>query len=264
MFTVNAKNRYGRFRLNVLLIAILVSLGTVGNSGASSHESSGDLVLVAGATGKTGRFVVEELLANGFRVRAFVRDTDKAREILHDDIEFAKGDVKNRESIDAALGGVASMIIAIGSTRGDPDNSPEHVDYGGVKNLIEGAADAGVDQFVLVSSGGVTHEEHVLNEMFDNILVWKFKGEEAVRNSGVDYTIVRPGGLVNKPGGQTQVVFQQGDNVEGIIPRADVAQVCVQALMFPEARNRTLEIIGGTKPLPQDWQSSFAALQSDE
>ena len=71
------------------------------------------------------------------------------------------------------------------------------------------AAAADLNQFVLVSSGGVTHEDHVLNKMFNNVLIWKFKGEEAVRNSGVPYTIFRPGGLVDKPSEISTVTLLQ-------------------------------------------------------
>ena len=91
-------------------------------------------------------------------------------------IDYAQGDVRQRETIDAALDDVDAIIIAIGAGRGDPTNGPEFVDYGGVKNLAEAGAAAGVDQIVLVSSAGVTDEDHVLNRMFDNVLIWKAKG----------------------------------------------------------------------------------------
>ena len=230
---------------------------------AAVQGSTGKLVIVAGATGRTGQHVVTELLANGYSVRAFVRNVDEAREKLGPNIDYAEGDVRQRESVDAALDGVTAMICAIGSGRGDPSNGPEFVDYGGVKNLAEAATDAGLRQFVLVSSGGVTHEDHVLNKMFNNVLIWKFKGEEAVRGSGVPYTIVRPGGLMDKPSDEMKVIFQQGDEGEGMIPRADVAKVLVRALDYPEALNKTFEVLSGENAVSGDWQSRFAALEAD-
>ena len=245
------------------LVSILPALAQDGDADNQVQELAGDLVLVAGATGRTGSNVVTELIANGYRVRAFVRDIEQAREKLGVDIEYAAGDVRQRDSIDAALDGVTAIICAIGAGREDPSNGPEFVDYGGVKNLVEAAADAELNQFILVSSAGVTHEDHVLNKMFDNILKWKFKGEEAVRNSNVPYTIVRPGGLVNKPGGEKAVDFQQGDQAQGLIPRADVARVLVAALRYPESLNKTFEVIGGQGAPSEDWQSQFASLSSD-
>jgi uncharacterized protein YbjT (DUF2867 family) len=159
--------------------------------------------------------------------------------------------------------GASSLIITIGSSRKDPDNGPEFVDYGGVKNLAQAAADTAVQQVVLMSSAGVTHEDHVLNQMFDNILIWKSRGEDALRESGVDYTIVRPGGLMETPGDETAVVFEQGDRSTGMISREDVALVCVAALQVPAARNKTFEVFGGEEQPPNDWTNLYSSLKSD-
>lgn len=255
----------GMISLAIAIFATAFMTNGVAESVADAgvQEVAGGLVLVAGATGGTGQHVVTELVAQGYRVRAFVRDIDEAREKLGSDIEYAQGDVRQRDSIDEALGGVNAIICAIGAGRGDPTNAPEFVDYGGVKNLVEAAAAADLKQFVLVSSAGVTDEGHMLNKMFDNVLIWKFKGEEVVRGSGVPYTIVRPVGLVNKSSDVAAVFFQQGDEAEGIIPRVDVAKVLVAALMYPEARNRTLEVASSESAGSEDWQSQFAALQPD-
>ena len=263
MFAERLSRVTHRFIAIAIISAAIVSMAHADDALAPTAEPNGDLVLVAGATGRTGSHVVSELLANGYRVRAFVRDAESAREKLGDEIEYAVGDVRQRETIDAALRGATAVVSAIGAGREDPSNGPEFVDYGGTKNLIEASADAGLERFVMVSSGGVTHEDHVLNKMFNNVLVWKFKGEEVVRNSGVAYTIIRPGGLVNKAGGENEVVFEQGDTASGLIPRADVARVCVAALRYPEARNRTFELVGGDGPYTDDLQSQFAGLAGD-
>jgi uncharacterized protein YbjT (DUF2867 family) len=250
-----SKTGRGLFVCAVLLLAAVAA--------SSGYAEDGELVLVAGATGGTGRHVVTELSARSYRVRAFVRDIDEAREKLGTDIDFVAGDVRDRASIDAALDGVTAMISAIGAGRSDPSNGPEFVDYGGVKNLAEAAAHAGLRQFVLVSSSGVTHEDHMLNKMFNNVLIWKFKGEEAVRASGVPYTIVRPGGLINKPSDEAVVVLEQGDAGTGVIPRIDVAILLVEALENLEAINKTFEVYTGETPTPVDWQSRFSALDGD-
>ena len=262
------ENTYTSIRYTaVCLITLLFGVSAF----ADHHESDSEeaaankgLVLVAGATGRTGRETVNELLSNGYKVRAFVRNIDSAREKLSADIEFAEGDVRDRESIDAALDGVSAVVSAIGSGRGDPGNGPEFVDYGGVKNLVEGAADAGAAQFVLVSSRGVTQVDQRLNKMFNNILIWKYLGEEAVRNNGIAYTVVRPGGLSDEAGGEHAFDFQQGDaEAEGRIARADVARVVVAALSMPEARGKTFEVVSGEGPAPASLRDQFAALKAD-
>jgi uncharacterized protein YbjT (DUF2867 family) len=231
------------------------------NSEQPGEQLPGKLVLVAGATGGTGNEVVRELLANGYRVRAFVRDEDKARASFGDDIEYAVGDVRESATIIAALDGVDALISAVGAGRGEPGNGPEFVDYGGVRNMAEAAT--GLQQFVLVSSIGVTHEDHALNKMFNNVLMWKFRGEEALRASGVPYTIVRPGGLLNEPGGQQAIIFSQGDDGTGTIPRADLARVCVAALGSVAALNKTFEVTTGRLLSNDSLDAGFSALIAD-
>jgi uncharacterized protein YbjT (DUF2867 family) len=260
----NTRGMSWRLFIGVILIAITYSSGAEEATGETPPEApAGDLILVAGATGGTGTHVVRQLLEQGYRVRAFVRDIDEARKKLEGDIEFAAGDVRERATIDAALDGVSAIISAIGAGRGDPANGPEFVDYGGTRNLVEAAADAGLNQFVMVSSGGVTHEDHILNKMFNNVLIWKFKGEEIVRGSGVAYTIIRPGGLINAEGGEKALDFQQGDEVSGTIPRADVASVCIAALKIPEAQNKTFELVTMDGDRADDLQEKFAGLAAD-
>jgi uncharacterized protein YbjT (DUF2867 family) len=241
-------------------ILLFATGGCAGMSGSSAENS---LVLVAGATGGTGKAVVKNLQAQGYSVRAFVRDESKARIVLGDDVEYATGDVRDVASITSAMDGVTFVISAIGSSRGDASNNPEAVDYGGIKNLADGAAAAGIEQFVLVSSSGVTDEDHFLNKAFDNILKWKLKGEDALRTSGVPYTVVRPGGLVNVPGNQEAVIFAQGDTSGGRISREDVALICIAALQTPAAVNKTFETYSSQAVGENDWGQLFGALQPD-
>jgi uncharacterized protein YbjT (DUF2867 family) len=109
----------------------------------------------------------------------------------------------------------------------------------------------------------VTQEDNPLNKMFGDVLKWKLKGEDALRASGVPYTVVRPGGLLNKPGRQQTVIFEQGDTVstQTTIARADVADICVQALKYPEALNKTFETNAIDGPPTTNWRERFAALR---
>jgi len=233
-------------------------------TGAENGAKSGkQLVFVAGATGGTGRALVTNLQAQGYAVRAFVRDAGKARVVLGDNVEFITGDVRDIDTIRPAMAGVTYAISAIGASRSDPENGPEAVDFGGVANLANAAAEAGVKQFVLVSSSGVTQEDHFLNKVMNNVLLWKFKGEEALRNSGVPYTIVRPGGLINTPGGKESLVFAQGDTTAGRISREDVALICIAALGNPAAVGKTFETYSTEEPGNNNWDVMFGALDAD-
>jgi len=244
---------------SVLIVTLLSGCGSLAGPSAPSEP----LVVVAGATGGTGRALVSNLQDQGYRVRAFVRDTDKARVVLGDSVDYAEGDVREIETITAALKGADYLISSIGSSRSDPANNPEAVDFRGVKNLADAAAQAGLRQFVLVSSSGVTHEDHFLNKVMDNVLKWKFQGEEAVRASGVPYTIVRPGGLVNAPGGKDELMMAQGDTTSGTINREDVALICIAALGNQFAVGKTFETYSSEKPGANNWDEKFSALKAD-
>jgi uncharacterized protein YbjT (DUF2867 family) len=163
------------------------------------------------------------------------------------------------------VAGVKLVFSAIGSSgrSGDPSNSPEAVDFGGVKTIADEAAAAGVEHMVLVSSMGASVEDHPLNQMFDNVLRWKFKGEEALRNSGMPYTIIRAGGLTEETGGESEIRIFAEDAGEGRIPRADVASVCVAVLNSPAAMNKTLSVISGEGAAGNDLNAAVAAIAPD-
>lgn len=246
-----------------LLIAVSGLVGTAEAEEAAGEEGMKPLVLVAGATGKTGALVVAQLQAKGYPVRAFVRDAAKAAERLGPEVEAVVGDLKDRASIAAALDGVDAIINAAGS--GAPavaDNLPEMVDFQGARNLAEEAVAAGAGHYVLVSSMGVTDDDHYLNQMFNNIMLWKRRGEEAVVASGIAYTIVRPGGLNDESGSAQTIVFEQGDNpARGkVISRADLARVCVATLQDEEARNKVFEIYAREGEPQTGFSGEFAAL----
>lgn len=255
----------GSLALGLLSAFLLATLAACSSAALESADTAdaGGVVLVAGATGGTGRALVRNLQAEGYSVRALVRDLDKARLVLGDNVDLRTGDVRDVDTLIPAVTGADYVISAIGASQSDPENGPEAVDYGGVKNLVEAAAAADVRQFVLVSSSGVTQEDHYLNKMFNNVLQWKFKGETALRDSGLNYTIVRPGGLVNIPGGKEALVFAQGDTTSGRISREDVAIICIRALQVTAARNRTFETYSTEAAGQNDWQALFGALQSD-
>lgn len=235
-------------------------------SPAPAMAKGGDLVVVAGATGRTGKEVVAELVRRDYRVRAMVRDAAKAQGLFPAGVEVVVGDVRDEDSLRKAFKGARYVISAVGASGGPnaaPDAGPEQIDNLGVANMGRAAKKARVKQFVLVSSAAVTKAENYPVAFMRPILAAKLKGENALRASGVPYTIVRPGGLVDEPGGQKAVQFSQGDKSTGRIPRADVARVCVEALGRRSALRKTFEILSGDGTLPQDFEREFAALAPD-
>ncbi len=222
-------------------------------------------VLVVGATRGVGKHILVKLLAAGVPVRVLVRDFKAARAALGDEVEYIAGDARDPETLPAALAGVGAVFCTIGSGRTDATDTPEKVDYEGIRNLVEAAQAENVEHFVLVSSLGVTQPDHPLNKIADNVLQWKLKGEDFLRASGLPYTIIRPGGLLDDPGGKEKLAVSQGDKPEfsGRISREDVAEVAVQALNQPAARGVTFEVIAEDGGQSADWAGLFAGLQKD-
>lgn len=256
-------NRFFRAAAAALTLA-LAACATSGPQVAANGNAS--VVLVAGATGGTGQEVVDQALEKGYRVRALVRDEAKARMLFGDRVQYVVGDVREPRSLKKAVKGVDQVISALGANvQRDPENSPERVDYAGVKALAEAAKAAGASQFILVSSMGVTHPDHQLNAMLDNILSWKLKGEDAVRATGINYTIVRPGDLTNEPGGLRGVRLMQGDPIgnEGAVSRSDVAAILVSAIGRQDLYGKTFEVIGDHARPRIEWASLYTGLQPD-
>jgi uncharacterized protein YbjT (DUF2867 family) len=224
-----------------------------------------ETVLVAGASGGTGRLLVERLLADGLTVRGLTRDPDEARERTGLDIEWVAGDVRDPVSLARVFAGVEYVQCAVGAREPFGANRPEMVDYKGVTHLVDAAKAAGsVKRFVLLSSANVTIVGHPFNAGFNNLLIWKYLGEDHLRRSGLEYAIVRPPQLLDEAGGIAGIRLQQGDpGGPGQMPRADLADVMIEAMTSPHTRNATFEIFRDTDLPPGGWRDRLTDLTPD-
>ncbi len=214
---------------------------------------------VAGATGETGRRIVGELIGKGIPVRALVRNLATAREILPAGVELIEGDVLDPVSIATAIGDSSVILCATGAKPSLNPMAPYQVDYEGTKNLVDVAKSKGIEQFVFVSSLCVSRLFHPLN-LFWLILWWKQQAEQYLTASGLNYTIVRPGGLKNEDNSQPVVMSKADTLFEGSIPRQKVARVCVESLTSRAARNKVLEIVSTSTATTKSWEDLFASV----
>ena len=243
--------------LSFMLGAALVSIMTT----TAFAESKG-IVVVAGATGRTGQLVVKHLKSEGYEVRAMTRSMEKGKRVLGDDITLVQADVTKPETLPTLLEGADFLISAIGTSGGAV--SPELVDYAGSVALIDAAQAAGIKKFIMVTSGGVTWRFHPVNWFNDDVLKWKRKAEIHLRASGMTHVIVRPnGGLSDDPANENKLSFEQEDKWGGSISREDTAVVCVKALGYKEANNKTFEIQNdddGKAVKDVGWEKTFGAM----
>ncbi len=211
---------------------------------------------VAGATGETGRRIVQELIARNIPVRALVRDIEKARGILSPEAELVVGDVLQPESLTAALGDSTVVLVATGAKPSFDPTGPYKVDFEGTKNLVDAAKAKGIEHLIFVSSLCTSRLFHPLN-LFWLILLWKKQAEEYIQKSGLTYTIVRPGGLKNEDNSD-RIVMQSADTLfDGSIPRQKVAQVAVEALFETDARNKIVEIVAKPEAASKSFKELF-------
>ncbi len=212
---------------------------------------------VAGATGETGRRIVKQLVDRGIPVRALVRDVETARSILPTEVELVQGNVLEGSKLLGAMGDSTIVFCATGAKPSFDPTQPYKVDFEGTKNLVDAAKAKGIEHFVFVSSLCTSQLFHPLN-LFWLILVWKKQAEEYLQKSGLTYTIVRPGGLKNEEN-ENAIVMSSADTLsEGSIPRTKVAQVCVESVFEPSARNKIVEIVAKPEATPKSFSELFA------
>ena len=201
---------------------------------------------VAGATGQTGRHIVQALVERGIPVRALVRNLETAKAILPKEAELVVGDVLKSEILVSAIADSTILLCATGAKPSFNFTEPFSVDYLGTNNLVNAAKASGVEQFVLVSSLCVSKFFHPLN-LFWLVLFWKKMAEGYLAKSGLTFTIVRPGGLKNQDN-TAGITMSSADTLyQGSIPRQKVAQVCVESLFQPNARNQIIEVVSSSK-----------------
>lgn len=258
--------------LAILLLALPAACaGTGAVTGEKTPDTDSGVVVVAGASGRTGKFMLRELRERDLPYRPLTRSRTDAIARLGADFagdEWREVDVREPAEVDAAMAGAAYVISVIGTSEAHGPNSAEFVDYGGVKNLVDAAGRHGVKHFVLLTAIGVTDPAHPVNKAANRTLEWRFRGEEYLRGSGIPYTIVRPAGLREEPTGTFGGLrLDQGDDWKAlkgaVVSREDIARLMVEALGNPALRNVTVEAVADKTQEEDAWLSRLKELRPD-
>ena len=213
---------------------------------------------VAGASGETGQRIVRQLVGRGIAVKGLVRDAVGARPQLPIEAELFQGDLSDRESLQRAMKDCTVVMHAAGARPSVDLTGPYKVDCQGTNNLVDAAKTNNIEHFVMVSSLCVSRLFHPLN-LFGLVLWWKRQGEMYLQKSGLNYTIVRPGGLRNEDADPRKLVMEPADTLfEGGVSRWKVAETCIEALFQPNARNCVVEIVAQEQAPDQSFAELFA------
>lgn len=214
--------------------------------------NSESFIFLAGASRGVGREIAKYLREQGKMVKALLRSRsvsagespDTQAELEAMGIEVVMGDALDAEAVKQAM--LGSPISAVISTIGGLPKDGERADYLGNKNLIDAAVQAGVEKFILVSSIGSGNSRVALPpqalETLGAVLVEKEKAEQHLIESGLNYTIIRPGGLKSEPA-TGNGILTENYSVSGTIHRADVAQLACRCLQSPAANNKVLSAL---------------------
>ncbi|HSQ78149.1 MAG TPA: NAD(P)H-binding protein, partial [Nitrospirota bacterium] len=153
------------------------------------------MILIIGGTGFVGSNLVRRMRREGLRLRALVRNPDKAQALADLGVEAVPGDLSEKVSLEKAVVGVERVIHLVGIIQEAPGVTFKSVHVEGTRSLVEAARKAGVRHFFYQSALGV--RPGAKSEYHKT----KWQAEELVRASGIPYTILRPS-LIYGPGDQ--------------------------------------------------------------
>ena len=207
-------------------------------------------VAIAGGHGQIALRLATVLSRRGDEAVALIRNPDHADDVRQAGAEPAVVDLEHASEDDVAqaIAGSDAVVFAAGAGPGSGAERKQTMDYGGAVKLIAAAKQAGVSRYVIVSSMGADPDARG-DDTFSVYLRAKGRADDAVRTSGLDATVVRPGRLTNNAGtGRVNL----GESVpRGRVTRDDVAAVLAAVLDSPNTIGRTVDLIGGDTPVAE-------------
>jgi uncharacterized protein YbjT (DUF2867 family) len=209
-------------------------------------------VVIAGGHGKIALRLERLLAARGDEVVGIIRNSAQAADLAEQGatalvIDLEKADV---DTLARELAGANAVVFAAGAGPGSGAARKDTVDRAAAELLVAAAETAGVRRYLLISSMGASDDPPPgTDEVFAAYLRAKAASENALRESDLDWTILRPGRLTDEPG--TGMVRLARTVRRGSVSRDDVAAVLTALLDEPRAIGRTLEIVGGDVPVAE-------------
>jgi uncharacterized protein YbjT (DUF2867 family) len=206
-------------------------------------------ILVAGGHGKVALRLLKILAQQGHTARGLIRKRDQAADLSAVGAVPVLGDLENDASLEPYVRGADAVVFAAGAGPGSGAARKRTVDLGGAVKLADAAIATGVRRYVMVSSIGADRPGSA-DESMRPYLQAKAEADDYLRASGLDWTIVRPGGLTDEPGtGRVSISTELGNR--GTVPRDDVAVVLAAVLQEPNSIGSTFELFTGNSPIAE-------------
>src|SRR5215210_191533 len=205
-------------------------------------------VVVAGGHGKVGLRLLRLLAEGGHRGRGLIRNPDHEADLREVGAEPVLCDIEALDDISECCEGADAVVFAAGAGPGSGPERKRTVDYEGAVKLIEAAKKKRIDRYAIVSAISVDRPEE-WSEQMRPYYEAKRDADQAVLESGLSYSIVRPGGLTDESG--TGLV-KVGTHLErGDVPREDVAATVLAALETPSTIGKAFELVSGDTPIEE-------------
>ncbi|WP_460945671.1 SDR family oxidoreductase [Okibacterium endophyticum] len=220
-------------------------------------------IAIVGGHGKIARLLTRGLAEHGHRTLSIIRNPEHAGDIVGDGGEPLLLDVESAtvDQLASAFDGADAVVFAAGA---GPDSGPERkhtVDYGASVLSAQAASRAGITRFVQISAMGI--DGPVADDASEDWKAYveaKREADAALRGSGLDWTIIRPGRLTDDEGtGHVSLVaITEGGAASeadaagpryGDVPRDDVAAAVAAVLNAPHTVGLTLDLVSGDTPL---------------
>lgn len=205
-------------------------------------------VLVIGANGQIGKFVVEQLAQEGkHKVTAMIRKPEQADALKELGADVVIGDLEGSvEDLAEAMKDQNAIVFTAGSGGSTGQDKTLLIDLDGAVKTMEAAEQQGISRYILVSAYGADQREK-WSESIKPYYVAKHYADRVLFASDLNYTIIRPGGLKNEPG--TGKIAVGTDLEPGSIPREDVARVIVASLQEEKTYRMAFDLIAGEHPV---------------
>lgn len=198
-------------------------------------------VVVAGGHGQIAMLLHPLLKDCGHEVRALIRNPEHADEVRTAGAQPVHCDLEAATDVAEFLSKADAIVFAAGAGPSSGAARKFSMDRDGAIKLIDAAQQVGVRRFVMISA--MNAEEPRGDDVFQAYLRAKAEADDALRKSGLDYTIIRPGRLTNEPGSGHVSIAQQLPRAK--IPRAVVAAVIAQVLETPATIGRQFDVTSG-------------------
>ncbi|MDV2990220.1 MAG: NAD(P)H-binding protein [Dehalogenimonas sp.] len=199
------------------------------------------MILITGASGFVASHLIPRLHKDGHQLRCLVTNEAEGARIQAPGAELAVGNVTDTEGLRAAMAGVDTVIHLVAIIREFGPNTYHKINVVGTQNVVNAARDAGVKRFIHMGILGASPDPRY------TYLHSKWLGMEAVKNSGLDYSILQPSVMFGQGAGFVASLIRSVNMVPFIVPIAGDGKSRLQPIWIGDVVSCVLKMVAGEK-----------------